>query len=483
MTSLIERGRRSTDLSGSELEHLSRLVREWGMLADLGFSDLLLYGRSVEGGGRLAILDHVRAATAATVYHEDPVGRVVDVSQRPVVARVWSLDSAMEETVETRAGEIVRVRGFPVRYAGRSIAVLVSEKTEGRRVVGELERWYQTIFSSFETMISSGQFPYPPNDDPQMGRFRVGDGILVLDHSLRIVFVSPNARSAFHRLGVNGRLIDSRFDELGLDETGPRAALVGPRPRYVELTAPQSSRSDIHIALRCVPLLQDGRPQNLLVLVRDVTELRQRDRLLESKEVAIREIHHRVKNNLQTISSLLRLQARRLGSGTGRDALEESVRRIKSIALVHETLAKSNEGEVDFDEIVRPLVRTVEDGLVSPDHRVHFLIEGEAGLVPGDRATQLAVVVTELLQNAVHHGHLGDGSVLNVEMRMNRHQSQLHVVVSNDGQGLPPGFTIDSSDGLGLTIVRALVVSELEGSMAMNSEDGWTHFEVEVPLH
>ena len=141
-----------------------------------------------------------------------------------------------------------------------------------------------------------------------------------------------------------------------------------------------------------------------LLLVRDVTEVRKRDKLLLSKDATIREIHHRVKNNLQTISSLLRLQGRRLNSEEAKAAVAESVRRIRTIALVHETLSREPGDDVAFLEIVRPLLRLAEEGLQSPDRPVRFTVQGEGGRLPSTIATPLSVVLTELLQNAVDHG-------------------------------------------------------------------------------
>src|SRR5262249_60716850 len=101
-----------------------------------------------------------------------------------------------------------------------------------------------------------------------------------------------------------------------------------------------------------LPLMPSGIPIGALVLVRDVTEVRRRDRQLVTKDTTIREIHHRVTNSRQTVAALLRLQARRVEVPEARTALEESVRRVASIALVHETLSMSSDEAVEFDGIV-----------------------------------------------------------------------------------------------------------------------------------
>ena len=173
-----------------------------------------------------------------------------------------------------------------------------------------------------------------------------------------------------------------------------------------------------------------------MLLVRDVTELRKRDRLLLSKDATIREIHHRVKNNLQTISSLLRLQARRLTNPEAMAAVSESVRRIRTIALVHESLSREPGDDVTFIEIVRPLLRLAEEGLQSPDRPVRFTVRGDGGRIPATIATPLSVVLTELLQNAVDHGFPEGSAGGGVVVQLENGDSQLAIQVVDDGHGV-----------------------------------------------
>ena len=200
------------------------------------------------------------------------------------------------------------------------------------------------------------------------------------------------------------------------------------------------------------------------MLVRDVTDLRRRDRELVTKDATIREIHHRVKNNLQTVAALLRLQARRIDSPEAKLALEEAVRRVGTIAIVHETLSQEVLDEVGFDEIADRLGVMVTDVGARAD-RLVVRREGSFGLLPNETATALAMVLTELLQNAVEHGYPEEseraGSIV---VEPERIAGRLRVTVDDDGVGLPDGFDLDTSVNLGLSIVRTLVESELGGS-------------------
>ncbi len=201
--------------------------------------------------------------------------------------------------------------------------------------------------------------------------------------------------------------------------------------------------------LRTIPLLAGGEPAGAAVLIRDGTEIKRRDRALLSKDATIREIHHRVKNNLQTVAALLRLQARRTNNAEGREALIESVRRVSSIALVHDALSMSVDEEVNLDEVVDRIVPIMND-VASVDTPIRITREGDLGVLDADRATALIMVITELVQNALEHAFDGDVSKGSVTIRAERSARWLDVVVHDDGRGLPEGFSLEKSDRLGL---------------------------------
>ena len=222
------------------------------------------------------------------------------------------------------------------------------------------------------------------------------------------VYASPNAISALHRLAVVSDVRGHRLAEIGFDDAVVRQAMATRLPCTAEVTVGRTTAVLVH----CVPLLERRVLVGVLLLVRDVSELRRLDRLLVTKDTHIREIHHRVKNNLQTISSLLRLQARRVSAPEARQAIEESVRRIGSIALVHETLSREAADDLPFADIARPIVRMAEESLVDPDLPIRFHLAADLPTLPSAVATPLALVLTELLQNVVDHakpapGHAG----------------------------------------------------------------------------
>ncbi len=487
MTSFAEVAKIETRLAPGAVGHLQRLVASWGLVADFCFSDLLLFVPTDDHGTRFVIAGQVRPTTNQTLYRHDLVGEVTDEVARPLIARSHRLGEIIEgEVTDPVIRERVRMLCIPVRHNRTGIAVLSRDSAPSvGRASGELERTYVDIFNRFARMIAAGEFPYPVEAGEGEEALRVGDGCLLLDRSARVSYASPNAVSTLHRVGIHANTEGLRLGELGLPDDAVRTTFAVAVPVTEEI----ESAAGVTVLVRCIPLLEQGRVAAAVVLLRDVSELRSRDKLLMSKDATIREIHHRVKNNLQTISSLLRLQGRRLDSSEAKGAIEESVRRISSIALVHETLSREAGEDVPFADIVGPLVRMVQDELVSPDHAVSFTVEGDPGTLPALVATPMSVVLNELLQNTVDHAFPADGDGSRREghvlVEMANDERELLVRVTDDGVGLPEGFTVGSAKGLGLSIVRALVTSDLGGTIDMfEPVDGGpgTVVELRVPL-
>jgi two-component sensor histidine kinase len=463
-----------TDLGTAEAEHLVRLVSEWQLLADVSFSDLLLMCRDRTTTGGLVVVAQMRPYTAQTVYQEDQVGRFIDQQEAHFTWRALVEGRIVREGDPVwRDGVPIRVEGIPVRFRGRVIAAISQQANLATaRTPSRLELTYLQTAADLAVMIAEGTFPFEVEEPDPEALPRVGDGLLRLDPQGRVTYGSPNVISAYRRLGVTDNLVDRPVAESD-PEPGPiLEALATRRPTDSEVET-----GGAVVLRRALPLVVGGELTGAVVLLRDVTELRRRDRMIRLKDATIREIHHRVKNNLQTVASLLRLQARRFPGPGIREALEESERRIRSIALVHETLSLEHGDTVDFDEVAGEVAAMVSEGLAGPG--VEVSVQGSCGKVVADVATPLAVVLSELLQNSVDHA-FGDGGG-RIDVVLGRRNGTLMLEVSDDGRGLPRGFSLERGAGLGLQIVRALVESELGGELDLAGEGG-TRARVSVPV-
>jgi two-component sensor histidine kinase len=317
-------------------------------------------------------------------------------------------------------------------------------------------------------MVIAGDFPLPEGLSVSDVPPRVGDGLMRLDRGGIVEFASPNASSAFHRLGLGADLVGS-----DLATTASRLSRTpGPADEALSLVASgtvpgatQIENAAAAVSLRAIPLREDGTRHGALVLVRDVTDLRQREQALLNKDSTIREIHHRVKNNLQTVAALLRMQARRLDEPTARAALDEAVRRVSSIAVVHETLSHQGTEDADFDEAADRVVSLTQD--LAPSVTVSRV--GSAGMLSAELISPLAMAVAELLSNAVEHsfapGLAGLSDEPQVVLRLMRSGRRVTVEVADNGVGLDADFAPGTSGGLGVKIVNTLVTEVLKGTV------------------
>ena len=489
--SLSALARRHTDLDPADIAWLQLLLADWQVIADLSFADLVLWLPDRQGTGFWAG-DQMRPTTGPTAYVDDIVGTFLPTGRRSLIDTAWELGRiAREGDPEWRDEVPVRVEAIPVRRDGSVIAV-VSRNTNllGVRTPSLLEINYLQAASDLAAMIAAGHFPSAGQRSDHADSPRVGDGFLRVDREGRVVFASPNALSVYRKLGLTGDLAGHVLADLTRDLVPPKrrpdeetlsAVLGGRAHRDTELGSAGGPGDGVSLIVRSIPLRPKGEHIGGMILLRDVTDLRRRDRELITKDATIREIHHRVKNNLQTVAALLRLQARRIGSGEARGALEEAVRRVGSIAIVHEILSQAVEETVAFDDIADRLARLVTD-VGSTSAQVGVRREGSFGVLPSEIATPMAMVVMELMQNAAEHGY-DPGATGEIVLMAERHGAILEIAVEDDGRGLPEGFDLDTATSLGLSIVRTLVESELGGHLTLgHSPDGGTRAAISIPV-
>ncbi len=458
-----------TTLDHDQVEWLHLLVGDWQLLSDLSFADLVLWVPDREGGWTAAA--HVRPTTGPMVFVRDMVGTHPGAEREQSIGHAHTRRSIVRG-VEPRWREDMPIReeAIPVVRGDTPLAVLTRHTNlSTMRTPSRLEVTYLATADTLARMVAAGAFPTA--GDPtgrRRGAPRVGDGMICLDVAGSVTYASPNAVSAVHRLGHAGELVGASLERVVtglLPEPSPPdeslgMVLTGRAPWRTEVGA-----RGVSVTFRAIPLSERGRRSGALVLLRDVSELRRRERELLTKDATIREIHHRVKNNLQTVAALLRLQSRRMSDAEARGALDEAVRRVATIALVHETLSQELDEAVEFDQIaVRVLDAAVE--VATRGAAVTGRHTGGFGRLRAEDATSLAMVIAELVHNAVQHGLAGDGGTVTLDAERGGDGSDelLTVTVTDDGRGMPAGFDPGSS-GLGVQIVTSLV-QDLRGEIS-----------------
>lgn len=475
-------------LTDNDVEWLHRLSGDGQLLADLASADIVIWIGTTDGS--FIAVAHTRPSGAATLFYRDIVGERVRPQWRTQVHGAFEsgaiVDSSspdwFEETpTRVRSVPIVRERGTD-GAAPPVIGVLTRHTNLGEvRTPSRQQITFDECADDLFRMITSSEFPdAAAPTSPRRGAPRASDGLIRIDVDGISSFASPNALSAFNRMGFDDELEGESLAEVTtrilpssrqVDESLP-VVVTGRAPWRTDIEA-----RGVTVSLRAIPLKDHGTRIGAIILCRDVSELRHREQELITKDATIREIHHRVKNNLQTVASLLRIQARRTYSDEARDALTQAMRRVDAIAVVHDTLAQGLTQTVDFDEVFHRVLKLVAEVAAAPNTRARTQSTGRFGVLPSEYATPLALALTEVVTNAVEHGLAGKEGTVTIDAV--RTDEKLHVSVRDTGHGLQDGRV---GQGLGTQIIRTLIQGELGGSIEWHGNEGnGTEVAIDIP--
>jgi two-component sensor histidine kinase len=475
----------------ADVEWLHLLVGDWQLLADLAFADIVLWVPTADDG--FVAVAHARPSSSATLFYRDFVGQGIKPEWKKQVTEAFEggtiVDSAAPDWYEETP---TRVRAVPVlrrldagspETSAHPIAVITRHTNLSEaRTPSRQELTFNECANDLFAMIASADFPdLGSPTGPRRGAPRASDGLIRLDVDGTVTFASPNGLSAFNRMGFAGELEGESLAEVTTELLKGRVSVDESLPLVVTGRAPW--RTDIEsrgvtVSLRAIPIRDHGERVGAMVLCRDVSELRHQERELITKDATIREIHHRVKNNLQTVASLLRIQARRSHSDEARESLNQAMRRVAAIAVVHDTLSEGLSQSVDFDVVFDRVLKLITEVASTHNTKVHPKFSGSFGALPSEYATPLSLAVTELVTNAVEHGLAGREG--DVEITALRTEEMLSVRVRDNGSGLPEGKV---GSGLGTQIVRTLIQGELGGTIDWHTMMGsGTEVTIEIPL-
>lgn len=482
MQSLTDYARTLSDgsLQPEDIHWLQLILADWQVVSDLAGADLVMWLQTADH--RYVAVAHARPATSSTVHFEDVVGMYATPSRVVSLDKAWENKKVISNAAAKFAGTYsLKELLIPVITKGRVLGIITAETNlSAPRSIGSAANWTMGAALILAEMITRGEYPYDATPAAvQHGQPRVIDGAILLDPDGIIKEITPNATSCLRRLGIRenpvGRLLIEDITQIvqanrSIDET--LAVVVMGKASWVA----EVERQQTTVTLRAVPLKNGDERLGAVLLTRDVSEMRRRELELMTKDATIREIHHRVKNNLQTVSALIRLQGRRSESEEVRAALAEAERRVTTIATVHAALSQTIDERVDFNEVARQVLPLGVD-LARTKHNVSLEIEGDFGEVKADNAQALATVLTELVTNAVEHGYKDYGGV--VRITASRNGKALHVSVTDDGLGIESGR---ACSGLGTQIVDTVVAGELDGIIEWHRREDATGTRVELNL-
>jgi two-component system, sensor histidine kinase PdtaS len=466
---------RTAGTGQSETSQLDRVLLVLPLLADLSRADALVCAR--EGTG-VRVIAHARPHSIAPVHRNSMLGERISRLSSPAVFEALELDRYAHGARDhpDGGGAPVIQEVFPVQLQGqnRNTVLLIETNLLESERQRRRSRVFQRALRALKWMASRGD----PAGTRQLSPFGEHDGVIFSDADRVIRYMSGIATNLYRNIGYTESLVGKPLAYLETsDDELAREALE--HTTTVERELEEKGREWIKKAIpveetRSLRLLGLNRPRpvGVLLTIHDDTEARRRDRELQIKTTMIKEVHHRVKNDLQTVAALLRMQSRRVQTEEAKLALTEAVNRILSIAVIHEFLSAQDSRIINLREMAQRILNQMQSGVLDPNRPINLKLNGPSIFLTARQATSCALVINELLQNALEHGYDQRQKEGMISLTLEDEGDRVSMRVHDDGRGLPLDFDLEHVDSLGLRIVRSLVTEDLKGQIEMLSDKG-----------
>ncbi len=466
-------------LGEEDVTQLQQVRLAMPIAADVARSDLFL--QILDETGRIAVATHAQPHSTSSLYQESPVGRTYDSSERWwMAARASRRRFRVHMEVSLNAQEVGQ-QVWPILGAGRRpVAALVLytnaiERERHRR----RDPAFRRSLEHFLQMTAAGEVRGAESLPP----FLAQDGILFVDHTACYRYLSGQANNLYRQLGYLDDLRGRTLDEVAAGDlelvrlAWERQTCVSSEDRVRgrilwRSVLPLLGPPLLSLREQIAPWRRIPDHYGAFILVKDLTGEREQQQELKVKNAMIREVHHRVKNNLQLLVSIMRMQARRAAAAEAQFLLTEAMNRILSMAAIHESLSLGEDQTLNLREIAQRILGQVQQSSIGPAAHIRLLLGDAADIIlPTNRVTACALVLTELLLNAIKHG-FAEGEGGRIVVSLYDQGEMVEMRIQDDGQGLPTGFKLEQEASLGLDIVRTLVHDDLKGTFSLHSQPG-----------
>lgn len=452
-----------TNLTAEQRNNLQRIEKALGLAADIAHATVTVYLPG-EDKKFLDIYKQEQATTQLGLARPDLTGRSVRKVEEPMVTMAMAKNITVNGKREWSLGVYTNLKVCPLRdLRGRCYGAISFESQNPDQIM---------IAQSLELL---NNMPQELALSPNYARLLPSDGIMVVDPNKMIIAANHRARHMFDVMNIPD-LLGRRTSDVAIN--WPLVGMV------IDTGIAESKELTMHgilLSIRVLPVISRPHAGCAVVILQDITELRKKDEELFIQSVVIKEIHHRVKNNLQTIASLLRLQSRRAQSEETKTVLRDCISRVNSIAIVHEYLSQQDTGMIDVSKVARGIYQAIMGSMTSPELKLTADFGADEVKLPSDKATSIALILNELMQNTLEHAFEGRSEgKLSVSFRKAGNAYVLSV--ADDGTGLPEGFNLSGRRSLGLKIIKTMAEADLGGTFTLtNRPEGGTLALVTIP--
>jgi len=429
MTTIMAMCQEQTVLAREDAERIEELARSLQLIADVSQSDVFIDCPTADPGAALVVAQaHPR--TFPSLYRTSVVGQFAHAHNEPAVMYTLASGHPVVGSRGTSQEQVaVQQNVVPILSSeGRVIGALIMEQDITEKVAQErhVKQLKETTETLSQTLLT---FAMAEGGMPQL----MHEGIILFDERGRVTYTNPQAARLLREVGVDEMPEGRDVGELFYGRIDRQRLLGRDGVFHQELQWGASAW-----VLKAVSIYREQQAYGGLMLIRDITDLMEKEKQLTVKAAVIKEIHHRVKNNLQTVSSLLRLQMRRTKHAEVAHVYRDSINRINSIALIHEMLAYEGADAISFHAAVEKIASNVISASAKPDQAIRAHVDGTALVLPSEPATTLALAVNELIQNCVVHA-FADRESGEISITLHQAGQIASVRIADNGIGMRMG--------------------------------------------
>jgi two-component system, sensor histidine kinase PdtaS len=450
-----------TSLSDDDISILIKKSKTLQMIADLAQGNVFIDCATEDPQTAIVVAEAV-PTTAPSLYKDRVVGKKINETYEPAVFKSYRTGKpVMVNRAMTHEGSHVCQNVTPIKNEQNATIGMLILETD---ITSQVEQENELAILS-ETTAEFGR-SWDIVLKEQMIPDYLEEALILLSENGIILYANNFAVGLIQEHGL---LSTKQFINQDVLEVLPFVKETDFSHRGISQREVRSMDKVFILRAICLPRKETD-SKRILLYIRDITDLRDKERQLMVNQVVIKEIHHRVKNNLQTVASLLRMQMRRGVPEEVKQLYQESLNRISSIAAVHEVLSYSGIEKVNMNQIIQKITKGQTFYSHQPDCLVHIHLNTEDIELFSEQAVSLALIVTELIQNSMKHAFKGrsEGNVT-IQFRKSREMIELGIV--DDGVGITQNT---ETDHLGIEIVKNLTHYDLDGTFVFqaNGEQG-----------
>ncbi len=462
--SLLDCCKKNSNLSVMQINILDRLSIVLPLVADLAHAHIAIYIKDKKEKNFMVAYT-IEPHTTLNPYKEE-VGKIIPMIMEPIIKRTMDTQKKYHALREVDFGKFIEMYTIPIVDNNKTIAAICFDVNGEDTKISGFSRLLKTAF----IILKNSQKKL----DPRMYRaVSSRDGIIITNKDERIIFANLEASRIYHVLGISNLIGCHIFDQQ-LTMYITKETILHKRIYEKELEI-----GNLVIIRRDILIVEAGNLLTRIIILSDVTEIRKKDKELLIKSAVIQEIHHRVKNNLQTIASLLRLQARRSNSQEVKDALKESVNRILSISVAHEFLSQQGDEKIDVVEVTKNILNIIKQNMLDSDFELSTEFTGIKIILHSKNARNIYLIINEMILNSIEHGFENRKKGI-IGLNIQETKEACIIELYDNGNGLPEDFGKKPSKSLGLQIIHTLVEGDMGGCFELYNNNG-THAKIIIP--